>query len=569
MLKALKNFKGLVFYFLITIFFLVLISWSLVNNYINNKRINETNKQLKEERIRSAVMTFEMYIDSRLEELNRVIRAKEISAYYENKALGMSLKYGLGSSLEQIKILFADVISNNQLDLKPVIKNITLIDDNKIQLVDNVKILITSNNTIGISDVDFKKLQLLRAKENEGELFYFNVPVILNEKYVSSILAEIDLELILNKFIGNNSEILPIKIKYLDKDIYSNLSRININNGYHKYVVSFKKVPLEFSWWLLVNDGSASNRLWILILFWLTVVGIAGVSLFIGLRNIKIIIDIGGVVKNLDYFSNQLQNISTKIGYVGRKILTNFEKQMSEIKSNVNKIDDVSASINNTNRFAAESQLITKKMNEQVSKSTLVMENFEASMNRIDKNCNSLKSIDDTIRDISGIVESINDVVFNIKIVSLNASLEAAKSGEHGRRFMVVAEEVARLANVGKNMSQKIENKIQTSKKQISEIIKEMSGAVSYGLETKTEVVSTFQKISDQINDINLHIQKIASASQAQLDGINQTFDKIKLLDNMAEENNKKFGVTLVDLKYLLRVSSSLKKISDELVKHI
>jgi methyl-accepting chemotaxis protein len=127
-----------------------------------------------------------------------------------------------------------------------------------------------------------------------------------------------------------------------------------------------------------------------------------------------------------------------------------------------------------------------------------------AGMENIRKMLESMKVIDDVTTSVKDIVGTIDDIAFQTNILSLNAAVEAAHAGVHGRGFSVVADEVRELAG-----------KSAVSAQQTETLITGTLDAVGKGMafaEQSGKQLETMEGLIDEVNDIVVRIE--ASARQ-------------------------------------------------------
>jgi methyl-accepting chemotaxis protein len=151
----------------------------------------------------------------------------------------------------------------------------------------------------------------------------------------------------------------------------------------------------------------------------------------------------------------------------------------------------------------------------------------------MDNMMKAVMEINDASNKIGKVIKVIDDIAFQTNILALNASVEAARAGQHGKGFAVVAEEVRNLASksadAAKDTGSLIDNSIETA---------------HLGLDIATETSESLKKIVDGINKSAVIASTIAESSDSQTaaidnlnNGINQVADVVKQNSATAQES--------------------------------
>jgi methyl-accepting chemotaxis protein len=138
----------------------------------------------------------------------------------------------------------------------------------------------------------------------------------------------------------------------------------------------------------------------------------------------------------------------------------------------------------------------------------------------------TMGSINDSSKRIVDIISVIDGIAFQTNILALNAAVEAARAGDQGRGFAVVAAEVRSLAQRSAGAAKEIKTLIGDS----VEKVEVGSRLVNQAGSTMNDIVSSVKRVTDIMGEI-------MSASQTQMDGIQQVNQAIKEMDSVTQQN--------------------------------
>jgi methyl-accepting chemotaxis protein len=254
---------------------------------------------------------------------------------------------------------------------------------------------------------------------------------------------------------------------------------------------------------------------------------------------------VAGSAEELHASSEQGSLAADQIATSISTVAVGNDRQTSIIIDTTNAIEQMNINIENVatniNRVTGQAQNTldsTKKGTVAVNNAINQMENIGQGTNLVQESINKLadssKEIEDIINVISGIASQTN-------LLALNAAIEAARAGEQGRGFAVVADEVRKLAEQSADAAKQITVLINNNHINIMSAVNSMNTNVSnvkQGIQVVNEAGNAFQEITGSINQGSKQIQEISSAIQQMVSGSHKIVEAVRNIDTISRENS-------------------------------
>jgi len=271
------------------------------------------------------------------------------------------------------------------------------------------------------------------------------------------------------------------------------------------------------------------------------------------------------VAEQLAFNTKSVADEAADITISSSGLSSTVSQQASSLHETAASVDELTAMVKNNVRQAEQSKNLAESMKTISTQIGDEMGELTASMKEIVESNEKIEELVTVIDKIGEKTRVIDEIAFQTKILSLNASVEAERAGEHGRGFSVVAQEVSNLAQMSGQASKEISEIVKSSVNVARDISSKNEKKVRYGESLVTKTAKAIAQITQNLVDIFQSSDHILTASRDQSDGIMQVNQAMSELNDVTQQNSNLAEQSALAAKNLQRQVLQLRKITSDI----
>ncbi|MEI8632825.1 methyl-accepting chemotaxis protein [Vibrio sp. PP-XX7] len=237
--------------------------------------------------------------------------------------------------------------------------------------------------------------------------------------------------------------------------------------------------------------------------------------------------DLGQIATGINKFIENLQQLMLEIESSTLALKSNIAKLKHQSEDNalilshhvqeteqiVTAIEEMSATADSVAQNAGEAAQFTREASNIGQEALQIVSNAQSRVStlvdEVGRTSDSLHAMSEETKQISTVLNVIGDIAEQTNLLALNAAIEAARAGEQGRGFAVVADEVRALASRTQSSTEEVEQALTRLLSRNARVMEAMDG-------TKTTCQHAFEstdKVSHSINDLTAQVAEITDLS--------------------------------------------------------
>ncbi|EKF9474083.1 methyl-accepting chemotaxis protein [Vibrio cholerae] len=269
--------------------------------------------------------------------------------------------------------------------------------------------------------------------------------------------------------------------------------------------------------------------------------------------------EIGQICNSINLFIEKLQQMFLDVADSSKEIdravvhlsnqarsnLNTLNQHTQETEQAITAIEEMSASAGSISQSADDAALLTERTNRYADESkqtvTEAVNSVNGLVNQVSSMAETITRMNEDTKQINSVLQVIGAIAEQTNLLALNAAIEAARAGEQGRGFAVVADEVRALASRTQQSTSQINDMLATLKTTTENVVKEMDSTRIHCEETAertNHVMDSLNVVTDSVAEMNNLNTLIATSAMEQRQVTHEVSKNMAAIQEMVRKIN-------------------------------
>ncbi|KNA55461.1 methyl-accepting chemotaxis protein [Vibrio cholerae AM-19226] len=269
--------------------------------------------------------------------------------------------------------------------------------------------------------------------------------------------------------------------------------------------------------------------------------------------------EIGQICNSINLFIEKLQQMFIDVADSSKEIdravvhlsnqarsnLNTLNQHTQETEQAITAIEEMSASAGSIAQSADDAALLTERTNRYADESkqtvTEAVNSVNGLVNQVSSMAETITRMSEDTKQINSVLQVIGAIAEQTNLLALNAAIEAARAGEQGRGFAVVADEVRALASRTQQSTSQINDMLATLKTTTENVVKEMDSTRIHCEETSertNHVMDSLNVVTDSVAEMNNLNTLIATSAMEQRQVTHEVSKNMAAIQEMVRKLN-------------------------------